>query len=831
MLADQHKSYHWLKQLGIAAAYLILGIIAHHYFTINGTVSAFWPSSGLALAVLLIGGRGYIWGILLGALLFNVSAKGSFLVGYGITLASGLEALLGHWLLVRNDRFTVFLPTFSDYLRLILLGGLLACIVGATLGVLVLLLSGFITPEVYFITSLNWWMGDMLGIVLITPFILIRRYEKPPKFNLIQFVEIIFLVGITFIAGQIIFLDWFDEYITEAPRVYILFLFVTWVSVRLGTRGATAVLLMIAVQALWGGSQGAGFFANDMAMTNLHNYWLFMLVLSVVGMTLAAYVNTIKQTLATLQLKDSALNAAANGIIITDINGHIEWANPAYCKLTGFSQQEILGRNPGRLVNSGKQSITFYQQLWGTILTKNVWHGDLINRRKDGSLYDEEMTITPLVNASDEIIHFVAVKQDVTERKQTALALENAHQRFQNIVDTTDGIVWEADAVGHDITFISQQAERLLGYSVEDWFKKNFWIDHIHPDDKDWVVEYCSIYTSQLKTYDFEYRFFAKDGHIVWLRDIVSVVAENNKPRWLRGIMVDITEQKKVEVALRDSEARLALTVASAELGSWDWNIVTGDIIFNPRWAEMRGYQLEETKPNVSFREECIHPEDIANVKQALAKHFEDHTSIFNFEYRVKTRSNSWIWILDRGTIIEHDPEGKPLRMVGIEIDITARKSDEQDLRIAATAFGAQEGIMVTDAANVILRVNPAFTVITGYTAEDIIGKTPKILSSNKQDKNYYSDMWMQINKIGTWKGEILNRRKNGEIYPQYLTITAVKDHVGTVTNYVATLIDITMRKKAEQDITERERGQVQIKFAPRKLRENYYEAAGTEHN
>ena len=129
------------------------------------------------------------------------------------------------------------------------------------------------------------------------------------------------------------------------------------------------------------------------------------------------------------------------------------------------------------------------------------------------------------------------------------------------------------------------------------------------------------------------------------------------------------------------------------------------------------------------------------------------------------------------------------------------RKRVEEQLRIAATAFEAQEGIMVTDANNVILRVNHAFTTITGYAAEDLVGRTPSLLKSGRHDQAFYANMWESLHGQGSWQGEIWNRRKNGMIFPELLTITAVKGDAGENTHYVATLIDITQRKAAEDEI------------------------------
>ena len=140
-------------------------------------------------------------------------------------------------------------------------------------------------------------------------------------------------------------------------------------------------------------------------------------------------------------------------------------------------------------------------------------------------------------------------------------------------------------------------------------------------------------------------------------------------------------------------------------------------------------------------------------------------------------------------------------QIVVIVRDISARKRAEADLRIAATAFEAQEGILVTDPALRILRVNKSFTRITGYVADDVLGQKPSVLGSGRHDDHYYEAMWESLKTTGAWEGEIWNRRKNGEVYPELLSIAAVKDAAGEVVNYVGTFSDITVSKAAADEI------------------------------
>lgn len=183
----------------------------------------------------------------------------------------------------------------------------------------------------------------------------------------------------------------------------------------------------------------------------------------------------LKQLLDALHLKDSALNVVANSILITDVEGVIEWANPAYCSLTGYSLDEVQGLNPRELVKSGQQNQAYYKIMWDTILANKSWRGELVNRRKDKSLYNEEMTITPLTNSQGKITHFVAIKQEITERMATTAlklinSLETARRRISS--ELHDRTSPNLAAINLNLNIISQELpqEHLLNISerIED---------------------------------------------------------------------------------------------------------------------------------------------------------------------------------------------------------------------------------------------------------------------------------------------------------------------------------------------------------------------------
>ena len=148
--------------------------------------------------------------------------------------------------------------------------------------------------------------------------------------------------------------------------------------------------------------------------------------------------------------------------------------------------------------------------------------------------------------------------------KERTAELTRSNEQFRNLVNTVGGIVWEADAKTFAFSFVSEQAERILGYPIEQWLREpTFWKDHLHPDDRNWAVEFCLNATAQKQDHDFEYRMIAADGRTVWLRDLVTVVVEDDRPTKLRGVMVDVTKRKLAEEQLTKTEERLRSVIAN----------------------------------------------------------------------------------------------------------------------------------------------------------------------------------------------------------------------------------------------------------------------------
>lgn len=248
-----------------------------------------------------------------------------------------------------------------------------------------------------------------------------------------------------------------------------------------------------------------------------------------------------------------AVEQSPASIVITDLEGRIEYANHQFLQITGYTLEEVLGQNP-RILKSGETSLEEYQALWNAISHGQTWQGVLHNRKKNGELYWELAHISPMYDEQGQLTHYLGVKEN-------------------------------------------------------------------------------------------------------------------------------ITAQKAAEDALRASEERLQRVLEGANDGFWDWNIVTGEVLFSPRWAEMLGYELAEIAPQIHSWEQQVHPDDLLQCQAVLQAHFAGDTPRYQCEYRMQAKNGEWRWMLGRGKVTARDAQGQPLRIAGTHTDITERRRMEEALR------------------------------------------------------------------------------------------------------------------------------------------------------
>lgn len=336
--------------------------------------------------------------------------------------------------------------------------------------------------------------------------------------------------------------------------------------------------------------------------------------------------------------------------------------------------------------------------------------------------------------------------------------------------------------------------------------------EFIHPEDRDWVLSslHESIESDSV-SYNLVHRAQLADGSIKYLRKRADVIRDKRgKPVLMRGTVHDVTDVYQISAKLTKTSTKLNNTFNSVEEGIWEYDLISEEFFTSPKFWNILG--RDKPKDGSDFAEwiACIHPEDRAEGLSFFQRFIQQNfTSVFQFEFRLsekrfpKLQGGQERWLKLKGSVIAKNDKGEPTRIAGIQRDITHTVEARRQLNRAQVVFdNTSECILITDRHNKIISVNRAFEQTTGYREKELLGKTPNILSSGLHDTEYYQELWYSLSTIGHWKGEVWNKRKNGEIYPEEMSINVIRDSNGDIVNYVAVFRDISHWKKAEEQLT-----------------------------
>jgi diguanylate cyclase (GGDEF)-like protein/PAS domain S-box-containing protein len=496
------------------------------------------------------------------------------------------------------------------------------------------------------------------------------------------------------------------------------------------------------------------------------------------------------------ELFHTIFNQTSNGIELIDSETlRFVEVNPAACRMLGYSYEEYLQLHltDTQADLHGKELVTAVRQIeaWGDTTFENR------HRCKNDDILNVEITARMLDMPGKRLL--VGVWRDITERKRAEEALRESEEKLRSLYELSPLGIALTDLNGQYVEF-NESFRHICGYGDEELKVLDYWTLTPKKYEADEARQLESVIrTGRYGPYEKEY--LRKDGSLVPLRLNGVLVTGRDGQKYIWSIVEDITERRRAEEVLRENEAKYRLLFETANDGIFLQD-TTGFIDCNEKGASLFGL----TRAEIIGRS----PVDLAPERQPDGRLSAEVAKAI-IATVLNWKSQQFEWRLLRSDNVPLDVEitlnrivlGGSVCLQAVVRDITERKRAEENLRITASVFNnSQEAILITDANNIIIDVNSAFSIITGYNRDEVLGRNPKLLSSGRHDKAFYASMWQSLERKKAWRGEIWNQRKSGEIYAELLSIATICNDDGCVQRYVGVFSDISYLKEHEAELS-----------------------------
>ena len=490
---------------------------------------------------------------------------------------------------------------------------------------------------------------------------------------------------------------------------------------------------------------------------------------------------------------------AVDGFFMIDAQRRFIGANAALCRMFGLERSEIFERSPLDVVAPESHPELIRQMQ--SIETTEHRHYRVFGRRNDGSTFPVLLNNTSFRDANGAIAGSFGFVTDLTSLVEAEQAVVASERELQRILDHMQDTYYRTDASGR-IVRASQSVTKLLGFTPEEMLGRLLADFYFEPRDRDDFVDRLAEGNGALTGYESRLRH--KSGHEVWVRTNAQYLRDaDGRIVGVEGTTRDNTEHRRMVQALRCSEARLnGLIEALPDAvflkdGEGRWQVVNsaGLQLFHlagEDWFGKDSQQIARLRPDLTKEMLQCRVSDQAAWQARGATCDEER--ILDAEGKERT----WEFL----KLPMFNPDGSRRALVVVARDLTEQRRVEENLRLAAQVFeNSGEAIAIMDAHNRVVSVNRAYTEMTGYLPEDVLGQRPAVLDSDLHDEEFYQRVWRTLRESGYWQGEIWNRRKTGEVYPEWLGISMLRGPDGAVTHYVAISSDISERKASEARI------------------------------
>lgn len=488
-------------------------------------------------------------------------------------------------------------------------------------------------------------------------------------------------------------------------------------------------------------------------------------------------------------------------VSIADSNGDITYVNDKFCEITGYQPEELIGQSH-RILKSGIHPPEFFSQMWKTITSGQIWHGEVCNKRKDGSFYWVKASITPFIDKDGKPYKYISYRTEITSTKL-------AEERLRQLLGSLGEGVYGTDITGR-CTFANKAALDMLGYTQEEILGKNtFELFSLYDSNKQSPIPNnpVALTLSDHQRHSAECFFKTHDGSVLPVELTATPKLENDICKGAQVIFRDISRRKLIEEKLRKSEDRFRMAQNYANIGSWEWNIETNDLFWSDKIAPLFGYPEGELKTSYENFLNAIHPEDKDRVISAINRCIDNNQTYF-VEHRVIWPDKKIRWVSEHGNVVRNS-DGKAIKMLGVVIDIHRQKVTEQQLRRSEANLllfrhifeASNQYICITDRHGELTYVNPSLCQRLGYSKQELSQQHFKTLIPRRVFKHVKDNLDRVLKQGQSWNGQVPVQCKDGSEFISISNIGAILDQSGEIENIFNIFSDFSAELTRRQEL------------------------------
>ncbi len=412
-----------------------------------------------------------------------------------------------------------------------------------------------------------------------------------------------------------------------------------------------------------------------------------------------------------------------------ELPGKFVEVNDVACRMLGYTREEFMEMTP-RDVDCGSATQRI-REIMKSLFSDFSVTFEIRHRAKDG--HEIPVEVSAHLMEMEGQLRVLSIARDISEREKAHAQIRENEQRLNLAIDAGGLGMWDWHIPSNEIVLGPLWAQ-MLGYDLSEIDAEHIQLESLMVDeDLAGVKEKRDAHLrGETEAYAAQFRMRHKSGDIVWIYDKGKVIERDEKGNPVRmcGVHQDISEYKKAENALRENEQRLNLTIEGGELGTWDFHIPSGRVVFNERWADMLGFELDEIDQNLDAWKRLVHPDDFPQAEEKLNAHLYGQAESYEAQFRMKHKSGDWVWISDKGKVIERDAGGQPLRACGTHLDITEQKHLQERLQQAQKmeAVGQLAGGIAHDFNNIL-------GAVIGYAdmTREMVGPSSKVYKNQEK--------------------------------------------------------------------------------------------------